>query len=191
MTPKHPFTFHTPSHPDARGSFLPIPLFLAGRQFVFQPTQINVSTSKPDVVRGMHWQENVPQAKLIAVLSGSILDVVVNLNREDKKNFGQISCFLLGPKFDSTGADVLYVPKGYAHGFRSGPDGATVIYGVDMPYNPSDERGFSPLDIPSFGDISKCIMSEKDRNWPRLRELFPDIGPRVFPLDSGEPPMVQ
>ena len=191
MNPHIPILLHSKRHEDARGSFTPIPLFDAACKLDFRPMQLNVSVSRPDVVRGMHWQGTTPQAKLITVLSGSILDVVVDLNKDDER-FGQISCYyLLGGEQNPVEADILYVPKGYAHGFRSGPDGAVVLYAVDAPYDPSDERGFSPMDIPSFGDVSKCVMSEKDRSWPRLRSLFPDACPPVYPLDGADPSVVQ
>lgn len=142
---------------DSRGSFLPIePNFTVG--------QVNISRSKKGVIRGMHWQKgNHSQKKLITVLSGKIVDVVMDL-RVGSPTFQQVRKFELGNDGSS-----LYVPAGFAHGFQALEDDTTIMYFVDKEYSPENERSFNPESSVICGDTFNYTIatySEKDRNSP-------------------------
>ena len=150
--------------PDARGSFTPFPL-PAGC------VQANVSVSAPGVVRGMHWQERHPQAKLLACVSGEIHDVCVDIRR-DSPDFGRVFEFSLR---GGTGAS-LAIPRGFAHGFEVVGDApATVLYFIDEPWHPDDERGFLWTSVAASWRVSPsvAVLSEKDRGFPAFRDVFP------------------
>ena len=76
--------------------------------------QDNLSTSKKGVFRGLHFQHKFPQAKLVSVISGEILDIVVDL-RKFSKSFGDWAAF----KISSKNKKQIFIPEGFAHGFLS------------------------------------------------------------------------
>ncbi len=128
--------------------------------------QDNQSRSKKGVLRGLHFQ-NAPyaQTKLIRVLSGSILDIVVDM-RSDKSTFKK--SFIL--EISGENKKQLFVPKGFAHGFLVTSDFAEVLYKADEYYHPETEGGINFAD-PSLGlqyliDGNEVILSEKDKNLP-------------------------
>jgi dTDP-4-dehydrorhamnose 3,5-epimerase len=132
--------------------------------------QDNQSRSKKGVLRGLHFQ-NAPyaQTKLVRVLTGSILDVVVDLRRE-KSTFGKH----LNLELSSENKKQLFVPKGFAHGFLVLSDYADVFYKTDEFYNPQADGGINFND-PALGlldllDNENLILSEKDKNLPILSE---------------------
>ena len=132
--------------------------------------QDNQSRSKKGVLRGLHFQ-NAPyaQAKLIRVLSGSIIDIVVDL-RKGKSTYGKH--FPLELSADNK--KQLLVPKGFANGFLVLSDYADVFYKTDEFYNREADGGISFHD-PSLGlsDIfqsESLTLSEKDKNLPLLTE---------------------
>ncbi len=128
--------------------------------------QDNQSRSKKGVLRGLHFQ-NAPyaQTKLIRVLSGSILDMVVDL-RKQQPTFGKHF------KIELSGDDKkqLLVPKGFAHGFLVLSEYAEVLYKTDEFYNQQAEGGINFLD-PALGfsealsDVT-LTLSEKDKTLP-------------------------
>lgn len=129
--------------------------------------QDSQSKSKRGVLRGLHFQ-NAPyaQTKLVRVLSGSILDIVVDLRRE-KSTFGQSF------KFELTAENKkqLLIPKGFAHGFLVLSEYAEVFYKTDKFYNRDSEGGVnffdSSLEI-NLGNKEGFSLSEKDKNLPSL-----------------------
>lgn len=123
--------------------------------------QDNFSRSKPGVLRGLHFQINPGQGKLVTCLSGEIYDVIVDL-RKDSDTFGQHCSFKLrGEK-----PQWLWVPRGFAHGFCvSGEQIADVLYKVDDYYSPSSEMCilWNDLTLNIHWPIQKPLVSEKDK----------------------------
>lgn len=132
--------------------------------------QDNQSRSIKGVLRGLHFQKApYAQTKLVRVLSGSIIDIVVDL-RKGKPTYGKH--FTLELSADNKRQ--LLVPKGFAHGFLVLSDYADVFYKTDEFYHKEADGGISFND-PSLGlsDIfqgESLILSEKDKNLPLLAE---------------------
>lgn len=156
---------------DERGYFTTLPGVIFGNvNYNTWVPQENVSVSKPGVLRGMHYQKHHPQAKLVKVLYGRVLDVVVDI-RPWSPTFKKATSFLL---FDA-GA-MLYIPRGYAHGFLNiGETDAVFHYKIDDEYHPEDECGirWDSIDfIWPIEDKQKLIISEKDAKWPKLEDVY-------------------
>lgn len=99
--------------------------------------QDNYSRSKPGVIRGLHYQSNPAQGKLVGVVSGRIWDVVVDL-RSQSPTFGEH----FGVELSGVNGKLLWIPPGFAHGFCAlGESEACVFYKVDAPYSPKSESG--------------------------------------------------
>ncbi|MCC6934562.1 MAG: dTDP-4-dehydrorhamnose 3,5-epimerase [Candidatus Yanofskybacteria bacterium] len=133
--------------------------------------QLNVSRSKKNVLRGLHFQRLRPQAKLVTVLAGSVFDVVVDL-RKDSPAFGSYACFPLSAENGKT----LFIPAGCAHGFLSLADNTLFCYLCDDTYSgPEDQSGVRwndcTLDIP--WPVRNPIVSSKDQQLLSFRELHP------------------
>lgn len=96
--------------------------------------QDNLSISKKGVFRGLHFQYKYPQAKLVSVLSGTILDLVVDL-RKSSKSFGDWASYKISRKNKKQ----LFIPEGFAHGFLSLSDDTKVMYKVSDYWNSKDE----------------------------------------------------
>jgi dTDP-4-dehydrorhamnose 3,5-epimerase len=132
--------------------------------------QDNQSRSMRGVMRGLHYQ-NYPhaQTKMVRVLSGAILDVVVDL-RKDKNTFGK--SFQL--EMSSEKNLQILVPKGFAHGFVVLSDSAEILYKTDEYHYPDFEGGviFNDLDLKIDWKIpvSEMIISERDKKHPTLKE---------------------
>ena len=143
---------------------------VVGKQVNF--VQDNLSTSKAGVVRGLHYQ--IPpsaQSKLIHVLSGSILDVAVDI-RPDSKTYGQHFAI----KLDSESRIQLWIPEGFAHGFLALEDQTVVMYKCTNFYDPSCERSLKWDDADlgiDWGDISSSnhILSDKDSQAVSFKEI--------------------
>lgn len=126
--------------------------------------QDNQSSSKRGVMRGLHFQ-NAPyaQTKLVRVLSGSILDVVVDIRR-DQPTFGQH----FSVELSAENKKQLLVPKGFAHGFVVLSEQAEVFYKCDEYYNPQADGGIlyndPDLDIDWRFNAEELTLSEKDKN---------------------------
>lgn len=166
---------------DSRGSFTEIyqkPCFeKAGICCDF--VQDNHSTSIKGVLRGLHFQIEHPQAKLIYVVRGEVFDVAIDL-RKGSPTFGQWDGVLLS---DSNRRE-LYVPRGFAHGFLALSDEVEFCYKCDDTYHPGDEGGIRWDDpgigvewpVPKGADV---ILSKKDRLYPKLADIPADALPKV------------
>lgn len=132
--------------------------------------QDNESRSVYGVIRGLHYQlAPATQAKLIRVISGKVLDVVLDI-RKNSPTFGKHLCVEL------SGEDhrQLFIPRGFAHGFATLSEEAVFQYKCDNFYDPALERGIA-LDDPALGiewriDAEKRIMSAKDRCYPAFAD---------------------
>jgi dTDP-4-dehydrorhamnose 3,5-epimerase len=130
--------------------------------------QDNQSRSRRGTVRGMHFQLSPGQGKLVRVARGRVLDVVVDIRRESP-TFGQWEAVEL----DDEGAQQLWIPVGFAHGFCVLSDVADFVYKVTSYFDPATESGFSFAD-PDIGiewPEGELIYSQRDRDAPRLAEI--------------------
>ncbi len=140
------------------------------RSMAFDFVQDNQSRSVCNVIRGLHYQ--IPphaQTKLIRTLQGKILDVVVDLRR-NQPTFGKSYSLELS----SENRLQLLIPKGFAHGFSVLSESAEVLYKCDDYYRPEFERGIR-FDDPALNidwqvEKSKSIVSGKDRILPLMSE---------------------
>lgn len=132
--------------------------------------QENVSVSHPGVLRGMHWQVQFPQAKLVKVLHGKVLDVVVDI-RPKSPTFKQVFSFTL-----TDNGEQLFIPRGFAHGFYNcGDVDAVFHYNVDNEYYPAGERGLKWSSIDFVWPIPNgCepILSVKDSMHPGINDIL-------------------
>jgi len=167
-------------HGDARGFFLetfhearyaahgiPGP----GRRFV----QDNHSRSRKGVLRGLHFQVERPQGKLVSVATGAVFDVTVDV-RAGSPSFGRWA----GVELSEENHRQLWIPPGYAHGFCVLSDVADFQYKCTDFYDPQDEAGvlWSDADIGIDWPVDDVILSARDRLLPELSELSPDRLPR-------------
>jgi dTDP-4-dehydrorhamnose 3,5-epimerase len=134
--------------------------------------QDNQSKSRRGVLRGLHYQ-NAPhqQSKLIRVLSGEILDVVVDL-RKSKATFGKSFTIALSAENKKQ----LLVPRGFAHGFLVLSDSAEILYKCDEFYHPEAEGGIMyndpALKIDWGMKEENLILSQRDKNHPTLEKAI-------------------
>lgn len=131
--------------------------------------QSNHSKSTKDVLRGLHFQkEPFSQAKLVRCIRGEILDVAVDV-RKNSKTFGKHVKFTLS----EDNRNMLYIPRGFAHGFLVLSDTAEVVYDVDNFYSAVNEAGliWNDKTVGISWGIQNPILSEKDKKWPKLEEL--------------------
>ncbi len=158
---------------DARGSFFES---FSQREFdenVAKVTfvQDNQSFSKYGVVRGLHFQrEPFAQSKLVRVVSGRVLDVVVDL-RKDSQSFGKVFSVELSDENHLQ----LFIPKGFAHGFSVLSPEAIFQYKCDEYYAPDSEGGIAwddpDLNIDWGLPVEDIIVSSKDALNPKFRDL--------------------
>ena len=134
-----------------------------------QFVQDNQSSSTKGVLRGLHFQKEFPQGKLVRVVKGSVFDVAVDL-RSDSETYGK----WFGVELTEENKKQFYIPEGFAHGFLVLSDEAEFCYKCTDFYHPDDEGGIAwndptinvawpELDVP-------YRMSEKDKKWGRLGE---------------------
>jgi dTDP-4-dehydrorhamnose 3,5-epimerase len=136
----------------------------------FLPVQENHSKSKYGVLRGLHFQkEPYQQAKMVRCIKGKVFDVVVDI-RKDSPTFGKYISIILS----SANRFVLFIPKGFAHGFEVLSREADIIYLVDTPYRKEYNLGiiWNDEDLNIDWPIKRPILSEKDKNLPRLKEVI-------------------
>lgn len=158
----------------------------AGLDMVF--VQDNESMSTKGVLRGLHFQKEHPQGKLVRVIQGAVYDVAVDL-RSGSKTYGQ----WYGVELTEENHKQFYVSEGFAHGFLVLSDTAKFCYKVTDFYHPGDEGGLAWND-PEIGidwpqvvgaypgnasaegycmeDGAKLNLSERDQEWAGLRETF-------------------
>jgi dTDP-4-dehydrorhamnose 3,5-epimerase len=132
--------------------------------------QDNFSHSSPNVIRGLHFQNNPSQAKLVGCTRGKIFDVAVDLRR-DSKTFGKHFALELT---DQNGL-MLFIPNNFAHGFCViGNEPADVIYKVDEPYSKAGEGGIIYNDdtLKINWPVKNPIISDKDMELPTFKEYL-------------------
>lgn len=165
------FLLKTNLHNDARGSFketFNLKTFedYIGRRINF--CQDNVSVSRRGVLRGLHYQlDPYSQSKLVSVISGKVLDIVVDI-REGSPSFGRH----LSQELSAENGFQLFIPRGFAHGYITLSEKSIFHYKVDEYYHPESDSGIAANDntlginwqIPE----SEWILSEKDKNRPNF-----------------------
>ena len=173
-------------HGDSRGYFMETysqrDMEEAGLNYAF--VQDNQSMSTKGVLRGLHFQINYPQTKLVRVIKGSVFDVVVDI-RKESKTCGK----WYGVELTEENRKQFLIPKGFAHGFLVLSDTAEFCYKCDDFYHPNDEGGIAWND-PAIGIVwpqvkgeykgSACAegyslddgpelrLSDKDQKWTTL-----------------------
>lgn len=135
--------------------------------------QDNQSRSRRGVLRGLHYQLQQPQGKLVRVARGRVFDVAVDV-RQGSPTFGQWA----GAILDDESHRQMYVPPGFAHGFVVLSDVADFVYKCTDYYHPQSEVGIR-WDDPAIGIlwpreiIGDVILSDKDRHLPFLKDQPP------------------
>ena len=167
------------SYGDERGYFMETykrPDFVAGGIDV-DFVQDNQSMSTKGVLRGLHFQIEHPQSKLVRVVEGSVFDVAVDL-RLGSATWGRWE----GCVLTAENRRQLFIPRGFAHGFLVLSDRAVFCYKCDDVYHPNDEGGimwddpevgveWPPLEGDDAFDPSKLVLSAKDKVHPSLASL--------------------
>lgn len=177
-------------HGDARGYFMETynkkDMEKEGLNMVF--VQDNQSSSTKGVLRGLHFQKEFPQGKLVRVVKGSVFDVAVDL-RGDSETYGK----WFGVELTEENKKQFYIPEGFAHGFLVLSDMAEFSYKCTDFYHPGDEGGMAWND-PEIGivwpelrgeysgtasgegyalsDGTALNLSEKDQRWVGLKDTF-------------------
>lgn len=131
--------------------------------------QDNISFSKKGTIRGLHYQLNPGQAKLVSCLQGEIWDVAVDL-RPDSATFGQWEAVLL----DDKERRQLFIPVGFAHGFCVLSNEALVQYKVSSIYDPALERSLRWNDptLAVAWPAQNPVLSSRDEASPFFEEVF-------------------
>lgn len=143
-----------------------------GNGIFFTPHEEAQSSSMKGVIRGMHFQIEHPQAKLVRIARGEAFDVAIDL-RFGSPTFGKWQGFYLS---EGNGT-MLYIPEGFAHGMMALEDNTLLCYASGDDYSPETDGGIR-WDDPDIGvqwpfeRISKPILSEKDCKLPTLREYL-------------------
>jgi dTDP-4-dehydrorhamnose 3,5-epimerase len=145
--------------------------FLQAAGDSFNLAQANCSVSQKGVLRGIHYADNPPgQRKYVTCLTGSVLDVVVDI-RIGSPTFGQWKSVQL----DTIDRRVISIPNGIGHSFMALEDNTTVVYLCDQRYSPIGEHEIYPLD-PEIGinwpREFTPLLSPKDEAAPRLSEIL-------------------
>jgi len=137
--------------------------------------QDNHSHSVKDVLRGLHYQLEHPQGKLVSVCSGKVFDVAVDI-RTGSPTFGQWEGLVLSEKNHRQ----LYIPPGFAHGFCVLSEKADFQYKCTNYYHPEDEGGilWSDSDIRITWPCRNPVLSNKDQGYQQLRDIPVDRLPK-------------
>ena len=119
------------------------------------------------IIRGLHYQLENPQGKLVNVVAGAIIDVIVDI-RTGSPDFGKSMTI----KLDSSSHNMIYIPEGYAHGYLVLMENTIVQYKCTNYYDPSSEYGvkWDDEDLNISWDISDPILSDKDKYLPKLKD---------------------
>ena len=142
----------------------------AGLNMTF--VQDNQSMSVKGVLRGLHFQKQYPQGKLVRAVSGTVFDVAVGL-RADSKTYGK----WFGVTLSAENKKQFYIPEGFAHGFLVLSDEAEFAYKCTDFYHPGDEGGLLWSD-PEIGvdwpieEGMELIISDMDKKWSGLKDTF-------------------
>ena len=158
-------------HQDERGYFVETynqrDFEEAGLYYTF--VQDNQSMSVKGVLRGLHFQKEFPQAKLVRVIRGTVFDVAVDI-RKNSPTYGK----WYGVELSEDNKTQFLISEGFAHGFVVLSDVAEFCYKVTDFYHPGDEGGIAyndpdiGIEWPAAGNL---IMSQKDQNWPGLSSI--------------------
>ena len=177
-------------HGDSRGYFMETynqkDMEEAGLHMDF--VQDNQSSSTKGVLRGLHFQKQFPQGKLVRAIRGSVFDVAVDL-REDSETYGK----WYGIELTEENKKQFYIPEGFAHGYLVLSDHAEFCYKCTDFYHPGDDGGLAWND-PEIGiewpqltgtylgngacagytltDGTPLNLNERDQNWPVLKDAF-------------------
>lgn len=137
--------------------------------------QDNISFSKKGILRGLHFQYPQSQGKLIQVLSGEVLDVVVDI-RAGSPTYGQ----WVGEVLSESNHRQMYVPPGFAHGYCVTSEAALFSYKCTDFYNPATEHGiiWNDPDIGIEWPIAQPVLSTKDAVYLGLKDLRPENLPQ-------------
>ncbi|MBQ7433156.1 MAG: dTDP-4-dehydrorhamnose 3,5-epimerase [Lachnospiraceae bacterium] len=134
--------------------------------------QDNQSMSVKGVLRGLHFQKQFPQGKLVRAIRGTVFDVAVDL-RGGSATYGK----WFGVVLSAENKKQFYIPEGFAHGFLVLSDEAEFVYKVTDFYHPGDEGGLK-WDDPEIGvewpieQGMELILSDKDQKWLGLKDTF-------------------
>lgn len=131
-------------------------------------------SERKGIIRGLHFQ--LPpfcESKLVRCIRGSVLDIFVDL-RKDSASFGRWDSIELSEKENN----MIFIPRGFAHGFCSLSEQSEVIYKVDNYYSKDYERGiiWNDPDLDIHWPVSFPLLSEKDSNNPSFREFVKNYG---------------
>ena len=144
----------------------------AGLNMTF--VQDNQSMSVKGVLRGLHFQKQYPQGKLVRAVRGTVFDVAVDL-RSDSKTYGK----WFGVTLSAENKKQFFIPKNFAHGFIVLSDSAEFAYKCTDFYHPNDEGGLAWNDpeigvewpMPEGMTVEDLTISEKDQKWGGIKEL--------------------
>jgi len=135
----------------------------------FVPVQVNHSLSEPNVIRALHAEQ---WNKLVYPVTGSIFIAIVDI-RPESETFGQIDTF----NMSDNDRKLLYIPVGFANSICVvGDEPVNYVYFVDQYYTGQDTRAIAwdDPDLAIDWPVKNPIISERDKNNPKLRDLFPD-----------------
>ena len=126
-----------------------------------------ITSSKKNVFRGFHFQLRKQQAKLVYIVKGKILDIVIDLRKKTKR-FGKVYKFRLKEK------DILYIPKGFAHGYLSLTSENIVLYYMTNYRDAKSEEGIVWNDkmLNIKFPVKKIRVSKKDKKLKTLRDFI-------------------
>ena len=137
--------------------------------------QDNISFSKKGILRGLHFQYPQSQGKLIQVLSGEVMDIIVDI-RVGSPTYSQ----WIGEVISESNHRQIYVPPGFAHGYCVTSETALFSYKCTDFYNPATEHGiiWNDPDIRIEWPIAQPVLSPKDEAYSRLKDLRPENLPQ-------------
>lgn len=120
-------------------------------------------------VRGLHYQNGAAaETKLVTCVSGSILDVVIDM-RSNSSTYLKVFSI----KLDGEDTLTLKIPRGCAHGFQAQENESQLLYIVDNFYSNLDQRGINPLseELLKIWPLEVSLVSNQDSEWPKISEL--------------------
>lgn len=165
------FVIERPTFDDERGFFREVTRWtdLESVGIKFSPVQMNHSLSKKRVIRALHAEK---WNKLIYPVTGEMFAAIVDI-RSDSKTFGKVEKF----RFTATSKKALFISNGLANSICvTGKEDVNYIYLVDAYYDGKDTRAIAwdDPDLKIDWPVKSPIVSERDKNNPTLRELFPE-----------------
>lgn len=154
---------------DNRGSFNKI---FSKNDFLSEKLKFNMaetyySVSKKNVIRGLHFQKPpYEHDKIVHVIKGRVIDVIVDL-RKDSDTYGK----LISVELTEDNSRALYIPIGFAHGFKCMEDDTIMLYMVSSVFNAEADSGIRWDSIEYDWNIRMPIISEKDQKLCKLRDF--------------------